>query len=530
MLHLHQLILSIINTAKDTVYINVLKTFLPDPKRYGFPNYVLKNPLTWEQFKAIYPEVTEQNHDTASWFHKSFYDHFFGTGGANCFWMDATSLLTYNNGVNDEFTAVSANILLGYGFSSSQVPSNWLKFPQAFSTVYPTLGTPANVLSWNAFYQPLQFDAASMQDRINYQGTSTILTKISSDLSASKYDLVLLLIGPGYAHALIPYRIDQDTPSNGYTSIAVYDCNYPGDSNCQLIINGNGQILNYQGNPVDALLLTSKTAIKTSPQLPDSYTYQIMLNSLNYLSSVAHLCYTDASSNKLGYDNGVFKNEIPGTCPMIPANDSGNNNNSTEEYYVPDPSIKMELFGTGSGTSQIGMGNLNGLIIANVTVSPSSVDEFKILNNGTGIYFNSETDTTQSLGLMLDVETPNNAQIVNANLSQIEKGGYINLSNNNGTITLQNSGLPRTCNMFIENATNGQNSSINLTNIVIEGNSTLYINPSNWNDIDNSTVTINDVGSNGQTYYTEIITYKDGQVTQGIFPSAALTIAKSAYQ
>jgi len=82
------------------------------------------------------------------------------------------------------------------------------------------------------------------------------------------------------------------------------------------------------------------------------------------------------------------------------------------------------------------MGTPNGLIAANLTVTPSSVDEFKILNNGTGIYFNSENDTTQSLDLMLDVEIPAYAQIVNANLSQIEKGGYINLSNNNGTILI----------------------------------------------------------------------------------------------
>ena len=174
----------------------------------------------------------------------------------------------------------------------------------------------------------------------------------------------------------------------------------------------------------------------------------------------------------------------------------------------------MELFGNGSGSSQISMGNPNGLIVVNVTVSPTSVDEFKILNNGTGIYFNSENDTTQSLGLMLDVETPNNAQIVNANLSQIEKGGSLNLSNNNGTITIQNNGLPRTCNLSLQQVTSTQNSSININNVVIEGNSTVNIKPSNWNDIGNSTVTINDVDSNGKAYYTEIITYKNGQVIQ----------------
>ncbi len=77
--------------------------------------------------------------------------------------------------------------------------------------------------------------------------------------------------------------------------------------------------------------------------------------------------------------------------------------------------------------------------------------------------------------------------------------------------------------------TGNQNSSIIINNIVIEKDSTVNINPSNWNDIANSTVTIDDVGSNGKTYYTEIITYRNSQVTQVIFPDAALTIQKSAY-
>lgn|GEM_PF-5342437 len=185
------------------------------------------------------------------------------------------------------------------------------------------------------------------------------------------------------------------------------------------------------------IYLTSLTSIAQQPELPSWYTILwnfpgVLLHNIG----ISNLCYTDTSGNKLGYDHGVFKDQIPGTCPMISSDSTGSNNNSTEAYYVPDPSIKMELYGNGSGTSQISMGTPNGLIAANLTVTPSSVDEFKILNNGTGIYFNSENDTTQSLDLMLDVEIPAYAQIVNANLSQIEKGGYINLSNNNGTILI----------------------------------------------------------------------------------------------
>src|SRR5208283_2172641 len=95
--------------------------------------------------------------------------------------------------------------------------------------------------------------------------------------------------------------------------------------------------------------------------------------------------------------------------------------------------------------------------------------------------------------------------------------------------TIQNNGLKRTGNFTIEQMTSGQNSSIVINNVVIEGNSTVNIVPSNWNDIGNSTVTINDVGSDGTIYYTETITYKNSQVTQVTYPGAALTIQKSEY-
>jgi hypothetical protein len=504
------------NTAKDTVYINVLKTFLPDPNGYSFQNQKDANPLAWTTFLKVYqlPSNTPYNPfglDLPS----TFYDYSFsneGLGG-NCFGMDATSLLTYNNGFYDEYSRVTA---------TSPMPSDWLSIPQAISNRVK----PNTIAEWITAYQPLQNDLACAQYRSLFKGTTAagqqlVVDTITNHLSNGLCNLVLGIYYPNNSgHALIPYNIEPDTPYTGYTSIDVYDCNYPGNNpNHKLIIN-NGQILPYDGNSVIGIQLIDLNSIKQSPVLPDWETFLMDVNT--------HLLYTDTSGNKLGYDNGVFKDEILGTCPMISYNDTGNNNNPIEAYYVPDPSIKMELFGNGNGTSHISMGNPNGLIVANVTVSPTSVDEFKILNNGTGIYFNSENDTTQSLGLMLDVKTPNNAQIVNAGLSQIEVGGSLSLSNNNGTIIIQNNGLQRTGNFTVEQMTSTQNSSIYITNIAIERNSTVNIVPSNWNDIGNSTVTINDVGSNGQTYYTEIITYKNGQVTQVIFPSAALTIVKSA--
>jgi len=317
------------------------------------------------------------------------------------------------------------------------------------------------------------------------------------------------------SHALVPYKIEE-SPDGQSAKIYVYDSNYPYDpqnpdySTKYVQVNlapGTENVDNYDFlTDISAFRLLSLEAIKQSADIPH-WVYDVE-------SNAGHLLYTDSLGRKLGYDQGVLKDDIPGTSPII---SSGGETgiDSTESYYVPDPSIKMELYGVNNGVSNVFMSTPNGLIVANVTVSPSSVDGFKILNNGTGVYFNSENDTAQSLGLMLDIETPDYAQIVNASLSQIETGGYVNLSNDNGTLILQNSGLPRTCNLSIQQVTSNQNSSISINNIAIEGDSTVYIKPSNWNDLTNSTATID--------------TVKNTQGTQVTSQGAALTIVKSAY-
>ena len=140
---------------------------------------------------------------------------------------------------------------------------------------------------------------------------------------------------PPLCHVLVPYDSAQ---IGSLGIIKVYDCRHPGNNPpLTLTINLDiGQVLDYYGQPIDGLLLNGLDIIQTPPRLPNNYAQMTP-------TPIGNLCYTDTSGNKLGYDNGVFKDEIPGACPMISANDAGDNSNSTESYYVPDPSIKMEL-------------------------------------------------------------------------------------------------------------------------------------------------------------------------------------------
>jgi hypothetical protein len=384
------------------------------------------------------------------------------------------------------------------------------------------------VQDWIQYCQTLQYGEACLSDFSRSQGTKNVYNTLKSRLEPANPSPQVLAIGGWNGnnnnesnfeqHGVVPYEIEENSIGtnsevNGPTSnfiptdtafIHVYDPNYPqnstSDFGSKLTVYLNNWTVSAPDIPSRSQVLiglVSLDAITSPPKIPSD------LAELGV--GVSHLLYKDSSGRKLGYDNGEFKSEIPRTSPIMRSDQENNKSLFPEAYYVPDHSIKMELYGTNNGVSNVSMMTPNGLIVAKVPVSPNSVDEFKVLNNGTGVYFNSENRNKSSLDLMLDVETSDHAQIVNASISQIEAGGSVYLSNDNAIITMQNNGLPRTFSVSIEQVTNGQNSSITINDIVVEANSTLHIEPSKWNNISNTTVAIDDVGRNGIIYYTKTI-------------------------
>lgn len=491
--------------------------YSPYPNGYQFPNFN-GHALTPDDFYNVYGIYLN---NTTSLKTKFFYDHFFTASGGNCFGMSASSLVLYSHGIN------------AWDYSKSDlIPDNWKGF-----IPFHNVSNVQTVQDWIQYCQTLQYGEACLSDFSRSQGTKNVYNKLKSLLESADTTPQVLAIG-GWGendssnklnfeqHGVVPYKIEENSiltnwevnESSESTSnripidtgfIYVYDPNYPQNSTSvsgsKLTVYLNNWTLLAPDIPSNSQVLIGLfglDAITSLPKVPSS------LAELGIGDS--HLLYTDSSGRKLGFDKGVFKYEIPGTIPRIYSDQENFNSSFPEAYYVPDPSIKMELYGLKNSVSNVSMMTPEGLIVAKVPVSLNSVDEFKVLNNGTGLYFNSENSNTSSLSVMLDIETSDHSQIVNASFSQIEAGGSVNLSNDNGTITVQNKGLPRTCNMSMEQATSGQNSNITINDIAIEADSTVHIEPSNWNDISNSTVTIDDVESNGTIcngtiYYTETI-------------------------
>ncbi len=483
---------------------SILVMFQPYPNGYNFKNHNTSKHSP-EDFHNTYNRTVDTNR--ISW-ETTFYLNWFmdESDKGNCFGMASTSLLLYNRGVN--------NLYVHTGFDPLE--EDWKGYIIPY---YDRL--PLNIVDWIISYQPLQEDEACLKDKGIYKGLETVYKILHQNLENGKIDMVLNIHGTFNGsngdHSIVPYKIEESTDKVS-AKIYVYDCNSPGKDRHLDINLKTGKISDYVSNDdititgIHDIDLISLEAINKTPQIPSWIEIQ-------FYKHLAHLFYTDSSGRHLGDYQGVLKNEIPGTCPLRTC--SGDNvSNSIEAYYVPDPSIKMELCGTGTGDSETSMMTPNSLITAYVPVSPTSVDEFKVLNNGTGVYFNSENSNTPSLGLMLDVETSDQAQVVNTTFSQIEQGGSVNLSNNNGIISIQNNGLVRICNMSIEQTTSDQNSIATINNIAIEGGSTVYFKPSDWNNLSGSTVTIeHDIGSDGTIDSTEII----GQQNPPVLPVANFT-------
>jgi YVTN family beta-propeller protein len=513
--------ISVINTTTNTVsntlnigtcyafgkFIGPERTFKPNPNGWSFINPNGPFLLSISDFHNYYGVNVDPENNNSKEYLFYYYGFRYNNNIGNCFGMSTTSVLLYNHIINN-----------AYSYSMSDpIPNAW----KGFAPFYHD-SLPVNIYDWIVSWQAIQLDKAILQEKADnaavYNKSTGVYDRLPVVYNGLKEyldpkDVIWVLFFKGdiltnngtenFGHCVVPYKIEESSDGK-YGYIYVYDSNYPGDTNRYFKIDLKSlNNIEYVNSPYITIDMISPVGIDTitkPPQIPDWFTIHVVKK-----SNEAHILYSDNLSRHLGYDHSVFEEEIPGTCSMKPC--YGDNNNDTyEAYYVPDPSIKMELIGYGTGDSEVSMITPNGLIVANVPVSPTSVDEIKILNNGTGVYFNSENGTTPYLSLMVNVETPEISHVVNASISQIEKDGGVNLSNDNGTIVIQNNGLPRTINLLLKQTGTNPNSDDSLKNIVIEENSIVYIKPSNWNDIASSEVKIeHDIGSDGTIDYTETI-------------------------
>lgn len=501
-------------------------TFKPNPNGYQFENFKTPWPflLSWETFRYTFGSELVDDNDIAN----KFYDMEYAEGIRDgcCFGMSASSLALYQNNYQSWD--------LGNNRDASVPNPKWGIFPNFVST-------PAD---WTKYYQGRWLCPSVLEEVNSYSDKNAVYNAIKNHMSNGnwKNDPMVIVYawwsdaytdtnnngqydeGEPYqgngnkigenAHAVVPYKI-WESPNGGSAKVFIYDSNHPDNDNLYFVFNlkqntvfplidGNtGKYVGDNDNyfKINAISAVSLSSIKQKPD---------RIPSFEGVTSYAHILYTDVFGNRLGYLGKEYMNNILGAYKVWPTPGQGEVNDSSETYFIPeDMNLKREIIGLNDGIATVTAFKGNSLVTVAARVSPGSVDELNIPKDGSSVGFTSGKGTS-ILSLMLEKQETGVAQIVRADISQIEANGAIVLSNVDGTIVVQNHGLPRTCSLYLEQVGFSPNSDDSIKNIVIEGDSTIIVKPSDWNEIANSEIIIeHDVGSDGIVDSVETIRKKD---------------------
>ena len=304
-------------------------------------------------------------------------------------------------------------------------------------------------------------------------------------------------------HAVVPYKIEEAI-DHKTGKVFIYDSNnLPGEVGHFISFNLETKIAKNEeyngGNDlanVRAIKLSSVQNEKTPLRIPN----------LESVTSDGDLLYEDSVERHYGFYDGVFKEEIPGVTQIINWNQD-EYNQFIETYYISDLNLKRELYGVDNGIATVSITRANSLVIADVQVSPNSVDEINVPVDGSSVEFISG-EGTPTLSLMLNRENTEFARVVRIAGSEIESGNgvQISFSDDLTKISIINNGLPHGYDLYLEQIGSNPSSYNSLRPIVVEENSAVWITPLDWNDIDNNAILIEyDSGNDGTIESNEMM-------------------------
>jgi len=514
--------------------------FLPNPDGYQFVNFGSEgyswmanspaDPLllmqttggySWDYFRRAYgSDEVEINGIPSLWAKNFFYRQYTEVGNpGNCFGMSASSLVIWHsdnnrNNFNSWDLAGSTDLpLFGrnrpldsddsiFDYNDNGIwdpaPRTWGIFPDFIYT--PT--------EWVEYYQPLQHSAAAVSDKAIYDNPNTVYDELKLSMAYVWIDNPMMIGMEWYlsdgkfaGHAVVPYKIEE-AEDHRTGKVFIYDSKYPGEEGHFILFNLETKTAKndeYNGGND----LSTVRAIKLSSISRDDHQ---MSNSDSVNNWAGHLLYTDAIGRHLGFYNGEFKDEIPGTSII---NSWGQNENDQfmEIYYISDFNLKRELYGVDNGIATVSISRPNNLVIADVQVSPNSVDELNVPADGSSVEFISG-EGTSTISLMLDRENSEFARVVRITGSEIESenGVQISFSDDLTKVSIMNIGLPHGYDLYLEQIGSNPSSYNSLRQIIVEENSAVWITPLDWNDIDNNVILIEyDLGNDGTIESNEMM-------------------------
>ncbi|AKB20015.1 PKD domain-containing protein [Methanosarcina sp. WWM596] len=527
--------------AKSYVYLSnspltIDTSYRPNPNGYQFDNFdgkilgkVPYPSLSWEMFRYTFGSNVVDNSDLA----RIFYDQVYSleNNGGCCFGMSTSSLVLNRENHNSWD--------LGNDMNAAMPSLTRIQIPNIITKIY----------DWTNYYQGMDKNPAVQEEANSYDDSNSVYFAIKKRMMDDNWKDNPLVIGYNWwtdayvdqnnngkydigepfadmakkskigsaGHAVVPYKIIESQDGKS-AKVYVYDSNNHGKDNLYfdfnivqntvtpLIDESTGNFANNFHDNYNIIRI-SVVSLKNIEQPPAGIpSFEITSNNLDLL-------YTDVFGYQLGrlkQEKQEFVSNIVGAFKIRPFNGQDVTNEYADIYFIPDNmNLKREIIGLNDSVGNVNIFKKNVFISIQEQVNRDSVDTLNIPADASSVEFVSGKNTP-FLNLTLEKENTGIARKVMANISQIETGGSINLSNNNGTIVVQNHGLPRTCSLHLEQVGSSPNSDDSIKNIVIEGNSIVFIKPSNWNDIANSEVVIeHDVGSDGTVDSTETIRPKD---------------------
>ena len=514
--------------------------FSPNPNGYQFENFVsggyssyitnrdydslllTTGGYSWDYFRRAYGSdevgLGVPSERLANWFNRSYTDMSITTGG-NCFGMSASSLILYHDSLNSwdlaglrytflgevinpgknrplDFGDVYADTNLNRKYDQGEFivldyndNDNWDPAPRTWGVFPQFISTPKE---WVEYYHPLQKSESFAEDYIIFKDPLTVYNELKLRMASKEnWKMNPMVIGMEWkgGHAVVPYKIvESDDHKTG--TLFIYDNVFPGISDKTIIfdlVSGTARNSDWnENNPINVRAIQYSSFYRDDYEMANFDT----VTSLGTSGQAGSLLYTDSVERFLGYYNGEYKDEIPGTSRIIPWGENEGNQFS-ETYYISDFNLKRELHGINNGMATVTIFRPNTLIMADIQVSSNSVDEINVPPDGSIVEFISGKGT-QSLSLMLDRENTAYGRLIRITGSDIEPGNGIKLlwSDDLSKVGIVNKGLPHSYNFYMKQSGLNPNSFNSLRPVTIGENSAVWITPLDWNDIDNNEILI----------------------------------------
>lgn len=389
-----------------------IKTFRPNPDGYSFSNRsaVASAPvITLADFQHIFGNeaVCENIVDgrcipnaTASLILKEL-NRRNSEGGGVCLGISVTSLRFYAG--LDSHTGYPNTYDLGF---SAPVSVDWGQKLFA-STAKRNIGFFHIFQNFEPFLSQL-----NESKKVLPSSTLEVLKSSLNGTVNEDYLMFFYNVFGKAGHAVVPYEVVDK--GDGIFWVRVYDNNFPNDANRHIIIDVNQETWYYNliwnGSKLTKNIGITPLSLYNERPIC-SWCDHTKAGELNYLTLMPEgfdeILIEDSLSRKLGFENGVYFDEIPGSFSL--GSLGGLSENDQPNYYLnTDDTYTISFSGTQSKSLSEGslatFGPGYGITIEDISLTGGSSDTLIIANDGSSVTYNSSTDQQPSIGMALDGE------------------------------------------------------------------------------------------------------------------------------